>query len=90
MKCEIVVDLKEDYKGNKLLLYAGMRKKVKAKAEFSILHRNGKLAWTKDAYLKIWMECFKDLLNIQNDGEDSTENNRVPENGNTAEFCYSS
>jgi hypothetical protein len=31
------------------------------------------------------MEYSKGLLNIQNEGEDSTENNRVPENGNTSD-----
>jgi hypothetical protein len=61
-----------------------MRNKVKPKTELcSILDKNGKLAWTEDAYLKTWMEYFKDLLNAENDCEDSTENNRVPENGNT-------
>jgi hypothetical protein len=30
------------------------------------------------------MDYFKGLLKIQNDGEDSTENNGVPENGKTS------
>jgi hypothetical protein len=29
------------------------------------------------------MEHYKELLNTQNDGEDSAENNRVPKNDNT-------
>jgi hypothetical protein len=31
------------------------------------------------------MEYFEELLSVQNIGEDCTENNRVPENGNTSD-----
>jgi hypothetical protein len=44
-----------------------------------------KLAWIKDPYLKTRTEYLKDLLNAQKDGKDNTENNRVPENGNTSD-----
>jgi hypothetical protein len=82
---KFVMDLKEDYKGKKKLLYAVMNK-IKPKTKLSsILDKNGKLVWTKHAYFKTWMEHFKDLLKIQNYGEESTENNRVPENGNISD-----
>jgi hypothetical protein len=39
--------------------------------------------YKRHIYLKTWMEQF--MLNIQNDGEESTENMRVLENGNTSD-----
>jgi ferric iron reductase protein FhuF len=80
---KFVVDLKEDYRGNKKLLYAVMRNKMKPKTELcSVLDKNGKLVWTQEAYLRVWMVHFMELLNGQTDSEDITGNNYTTENNN--------
>jgi hypothetical protein len=70
------MDLKEDYKGNEML-YAVMRNKMKPKTELnSILNTVG----LNKRYIMTRREYLKDLLNVQNNGEGSTKNKRVPEN----------
>jgi hypothetical protein len=80
---KFVLDKQEDCKGNKNLLYAGMRNKMKPKTELcSILDKDGKLVWTEDAYLRTWMEHFMELLSVQTDNEDITENSYTTGNSN--------
>jgi hypothetical protein len=80
------LDLQGDYKGNKKLFYAEMSNKAKLKAELcSILDRNGKLVWTQDAYLSTWVEHFMELLNVQTDSEDITENSCTTDSSNIPE-----
>jgi hypothetical protein len=50
---KFMLDLEENYKENKKLLYAVMRNKTKPKSEISkILDQNGNYAWTREKYLQ--------------------------------------
>jgi hypothetical protein len=80
----------DGFKGNKKL-YAVMWDKMKPKTElYRTLDKNEKLAWgkKKKTYFTTLMEYLKDLLHARNGGEGSTENNTVPENGNTLDQVH--
>jgi hypothetical protein len=80
---KFVLDLQEDYKGSKKLLYVVMRNKRKHKTELcNILDRNGKLVWVQDICLRTCVEHFMELLNVQTDSEDITEKNYTTDNSN--------
>jgi hypothetical protein len=78
---KFVVDLLEDYKENNKLLYAVIRNKTKPKTELcSILDKNENLVWTKDAFLRTWMEHSMELLNGSIDRKNYIiENRNIPE-----------
>jgi hypothetical protein len=60
---KFVLDLEENYKDNKKLLYAVMRNKTKPKSEISkILDQNGNLVWTSGKYLQTWKNYYERLL----------------------------
>jgi hypothetical protein len=43
------------------------------------------LAWKKEADLQAWIEYIEGLLNIQNIGEDGSEDNRVPKSSSKSD-----